>query len=1550
MLKQLSVALAIAAVTLSAALAAQSPQQSPLRGIAVISDPAHWRAGSQKPSSTTAVSIPRKASLKLPAAALPSMAGYRTQWDARQGASTFLWGDASIKTAPLAPLKAELMTDAAARDYLGRQATKLNLSKRTLGDARLLELHDTQKGPIIARYQQVHEGIEVFGKRVSVMMDRSMKLVATSGNFASVDPAAAQSFRRSGFSLSAEQALALAFTDVSGEALDASAFSSLQPLGKYGLFKAQKSTGEIRPVGTQRSRKFWYPLDGELVPAWYAEIHAQSQDLADEYAVAYLISARDGKVLFRKSLIAYDSYSYSYRTYADASGIFQPFDSPLGNDYDPFVGTPGDGRRARVAAATNLVSLQNGPISTNDPWLPPGATETTGNNVDAYADLFGTFHTDGSGQTVVDSGQGFDLGTTDVRGAITAPGTFDYPYTPDSDPTTASQRQFAIVDLFYLNNWLHDWWYDNGFNEAAGNAQASNYGRGGVEGDPLLVEAQDFSGRNNANMSTPPDGGSPRMQQYLWDGAQDGEVTITPNAGAAYTLGFNTASFGPSNFDVSGTVINAAPVNGCTALTNAADVAGKIAIIDRGVCSFAVKARNAEDAGAIGVIIANNAAGSAPGLGGADPSITIGTLSVSQADGQRVRNDGAITPVAARLRLRTSADFDSTVDAQIVAHEWFHYASNRLVGDALGLSSQQGVGMGEGWADFSGLMLTVRPEDRSVAGNDLYQGAYPQSYYSSGNAYFGIRRAPYSTSLSTFPLTFKHIEDGVPLPTTAPIAFGADGSANSEVHNIGEIWANTLWEIYASLLNDPRNSFVQAQNRMKSYIIAGLKMTPDAPTLLEARDGLLAAAYVTDAADFDLMAAAFAKRGMGVGAVAPDRNDPTNSGVIESFVAQAGSFEVVDASLDFTYVSGADGFIDNDGELDPGETALLSVTIRSNGTDDLTQPVIAQLSSDGDVSFGNGGRISFPASSTSPIRYGGTATGTITVKLNSATSTAQQLTLSIDFPQVGGTDGEVLEAPPVQIGLTVNYDIRAAVRASDDIEQAEASVKDWVPTLDGSGLGWSVADGDNPALGFFTGLLWYTPDNSGFADVRITTPPLQVGSSEFTMQFEHYYQFEFDGVDGGGNLFGYDGGILEISQDNGATWQDVVDAGGTFTSNNGYNGSFYALAPDGTPTPDDSGIHVGFVGDNFAANNGLLEPVVLSFGTALQGKTVRLRFRQVSDAGVGDFGWAVDNVSFTGITNLPFSAIVAEDSVAENRAPTANAGADSLILLGDTATLDGSTSSDPDGDSLSFAWTQTAGPITPISNAGQALASVAPVAAGTYSFLLTVTDARAVTSTDTVTVVVNRAPVSNAGSDKSVFPDTTVRLDGSGSTDPDGDAVTFAWTQTSGPTTVITNAGQAMATVKPAAAGTYVFMLTVIDALGASSTDTVMVTVKANPVANAGVDGHLLPGGTATLDGSASTFATGDTVSYQWTQVSGPTVTITNAGSVTATAVLPARAAYVFKLTVTGSSGVASSDNVTVTTDLVAPAPQLGGGGGAFGLWLLLPGIALAAFRRRRRA
>src|SRR5262249_6917230 len=82
------------------------------------------------------------------------------------------------------------------------------------------------------------------------------------------------------------------------------------------------------------------------------------------------------------------------------------------------------------------------------------------------------------------------------------------------DPST--YQSASTTNLFYWNNILHDVHYRYGFTEAAGNFQINNYGNGGLANDWVRASAQDSSGTNNANFSTPPDGQKPLMRMYLW--------------------------------------------------------------------------------------------------------------------------------------------------------------------------------------------------------------------------------------------------------------------------------------------------------------------------------------------------------------------------------------------------------------------------------------------------------------------------------------------------------------------------------------------------------------------------------------------------------------------------------------------------------------------------------------------------------------------------------------------------------------------------------------------------------------------------------------------------------------------------------------------------------------------------------------------------------------------------------------------------------------------------------------------------------------------------
>ena len=291
-----------------------------------------------------------------------------------------------------------------------------------------------------------------------------------------------------------------------------------------------------------------------------------------------------------------------------------------------------------------------------------------------------------------------------------------------------------------------------------------------------------------------------------------------------------------------------------------------------------------------------------------------------------------------------------------------------------------------------------------------------------------------------------------------------------------------------------------------------------------------------------------------------------------------------------------------------------------------------------------------------------------------------------------------------------------------------------------------------------------------------------------------------------------------------------------------------------------------------------------------------------------------------------------------NVPPVANAGANQSVKESVAVTLTGS-GTDSDGTIASYAWTQTAGPTVVLNGAATTTASfTAPATAVgiVLTFKLTVTDNLGASSSATTNVAVNHVnvpPTANAGANQSVNESTPVTLTGIG-TDTDGTIASYAWTQTAGPTVVLTNANAAVATfTAPAAAVDTVltFQLIVTDNAGATGTASTNVTVKhvnIPPTVNAGVAQSVNENTVATLNGSA-TDSDGTIASYAWTQTVGPTVTITNANAATASFIAPAAAVdtvFTFKLTATDNSGASSSATTNVTVKHVNVAPTANAG------------------------
>lgn len=322
------------------------------------------------------------------------------------------------------------------------------------------------------------------------------------------------------------------------------------------------------------------------------------------------------------------------------------------------------------------------------------------------------------------------------------------------------------------------------------------------------------------------------------------------------------------------------------------------------------------------------------------------------------------------------------------------------------------------------------------------------------------------------------------------------------------------------------------------------------------------------------------------------------------------------------------------------------------------------------------------------------------------------------------------------------------------------------------------------------------------------------------------------------------------------------------------------------------------------------------------GSTATPSFTVPSSSGVLSFQLTVtDDVNISAVDTV---------NITVNGLPTANAGIDQSVSLGDAVSLDGSGSHDVDGSISAYAWTQTAGTAVSLSGATTAAPSfTAPATAGTLSFQLQVTDNLGATATDSVNIVVNDRLTARAGNDQTARPGDVVTLDGSGSTSPNGPIVSYSWKQTDGPIIALSNASLAApAFTAPSAVGTMTFQLSVIDGNSDTAIDTVSILMlpplNQTPVTNAGGDQTVTQGDLVILNGGASSDPDGSISSYRWEQISGVAVVLAGANTVSASFTAPATTDILtFRLWATDNQGLSSYDiiNIIIKPLVSAVAP-----------------------------
>jgi hypothetical protein len=291
-----------------------------------------------------------------------------------------------------------------------------------------------------------------------------------------------------------------------------------------------------------------------------------------------------------------------------------------------------------------------------------------------------------------------------------------------------------------------------------------------------------------------------------------------------------------------------------------------------------------------------------------------------------------------------------------------------------------------------------------------------------------------------------------------------------------------------------------------------------------------------------------------------------------------------------------------------------------------------------------------------------------------------------------------------------------------------------------------------------------------------------------------------------------------------------------------------------------------------------------------------------------------------------------------NTAPVANAGPAQSVLLQRLVTLDGSTSTDADSDTLGYTWTLTgvpAGSGAQLTGADTARPTFMPDLPGRYVATLTVNDGKSASTPAAVNVDAgagNVAPAAHAGSARVVLTPSPVRLDGSGSTDANGDLLAYEWTLATRPAgsgATLTGANTAAPSFTADVAGLYVASLVVRDGTASSFASSVDITaiaqtVNAAPVAIAGPNNTTLTGRSVALDGTASYDVNGDSLTYAWVLTSRPgtsAANLTNAASGTPSLTPDQSGIYVATLVVSDGQIVSPPSTVVVTASLPPSLP-----------------------------
>ncbi len=821
----------------------------------------------------------------------------------------------------------------------------------------------------------------------------------------------------------------------------------------------------------------WIPVnDGKAVKlAWSIIINDRTS--SDWWDVK--VDAQTGEIISKHNFTIYCNFGKKHIKEKGCETHHHKENSPqndnnrllANNDYNVFdypLESPSHGSRSIVNSPYTRFTAARGALGATNGWHHTSTnnyTYTRGNNVWSQEDANGNNGT----------------------GASPNPGAsldFNYPF--DFFGTPAANQDAAITNLFYWNNLTHDVLYNYGFDEPCGNFQASNVdGLGGAGNDFVYADAQDGSGTDNANFSTPGDGTNGRMQMFLWSAASLTSFDVNSPASVAGPYGAIESGFSTANKladvgPITGDLVLANHIEACTAnpITNGGALSGNIAVIDRGNCAFTEKVKNAENAGAIAVVVCNNVGGSPIVMGGTDNTITIPAVMLSMGECATIKAEMASNTVNITMAGGTAYTPDGDFDNGIIAHEYGHGWSIRSTGGP-GTSCLSGdEQQGEGWSDFLALMLCTDWASLSptVASANIPRGigTYAVGQPTTGG---GIRPFMYSYDMAN-------------INSYAEYANVGDNTTFSIPHGVGSMWCTILWDMTWEIIF--QDGYIQSDiwdtSTMQGNVAAfklvheGLKLQPCSPGFVTSRDAILEADELLFAGKYRCAIwKAFARRGVGVNA------------------DQGSSASVTDGTADYAVPSGVELTKTADKVLyDQGEVVTYNVTATC-GCADANNVTLEDVLPSG-VTYVAGSATSGGTESGGTVTWSG-----VNLAASSVTGYSYQATVDVGTASTTAT-------------------------VVDDDFDGSAPAGSWSPSAD-----WSLSSNPPGPFTGCSGFGYFAPDNTTASDESLVLSFSTTGPT-LNLSFTHKYDTEAT----------WDGGIVEISNDGGTNWTDL---GSSMTSN-----------------------------------------------------------------------------------------------------------------------------------------------------------------------------------------------------------------------------------------------------------------------------------------------------------------------------------------------------------------------------------------------------------------